>query len=157
METIQSYWFVGASWDDADQTDRFVQQGIWENGYDDKYVEQVNAIKPGDLIAIKAAYTRKSGVPFETRGNVVSTMAIKAIGRVTKNHKNGKTLDVEWQPASHMPREWYFYTNMKTIWHIQPGDWKTDGLIAFAFEEQPQDIDKFRNAPFWRERLFRTV
>ncbi len=153
METIQSYWFVGASWDDADQTDRFVQQGVWENGYDDKYVEQVNAIKPGDLIAIKAAYTRKSGVPFETRGNVVSTMAIKAIGRVTKNYKNGKKLDVEWQSASQTPREWYFYTNMKTIWHIQPGDWKTDGLIAFAFEEQPQDIDKFRNAPFWRERF----
>ena len=153
METIQSYWFVGASWDDVDQTQRFVDEGIWENGYDDKYVEQVNAVKPGDLIAIKAAYIRKSGVPFNTRGNVVSTMAIKVIGRVQKNYKNGKRLDVEWQKPYSQPREWYFYTNMRTIWHIQPGDWKTDGLIAFAFEEKQQDLDKFRNNPFWRERF----
>lgn len=153
METIQSYWFVGASWDSVDQTSRFLENGIWENGYDNRYVDRVNAVKPGDLIAIKAAYIRKSGFPFKTRGNVVSTMAIKAVGRVTKNFKDGKKLNVEWQTAYESPREWYFYTNMKTIWHIQPGDWKTDGLIAFAFEEKPQDINKFRNAPFWRERF----
>lgn len=153
METIQSYWFVGASWNDEDQTQRFVEQGIWENGYDDKYVEQVNSIKSGDLIAIKAAYTRKSGVPFNTRGNVVSTMAIKVIGCVRKNYKNGKRLDIDWQAPFSEPREWYFYTNMKTIWHIQPGDWKTDNLIAFAFEGKEQNIDKFRNAPFWLDRF----
>ncbi|HYE35420.1 AAA family ATPase [Methylocaldum sp.] len=27
-----------------------------------------------------------------------------------------------------------------------------DALIAFAFEGKPQDVDRFRNEPFWRER-----
>lgn len=28
-----------------------------------------------------------------------------------------------------------------------------EGLLAFAFDGQPQDIDRFRNEPFWRERF----
>ncbi|MDP5138294.1 AAA family ATPase [Rheinheimera baltica] len=153
MELSQSYWFVGASWDNEDQTPRFVAEGIWENGYDDKYSDVVNSVKPGDLIAIKAAYTRKSGVGFNTRGHTVSTMAIKVTGKVVKNHKDGKRLDVAWQTPFSEPKEWYFYTHMRTIWHLRPGEWMTDALIAFTFENKPQDIDKFRNAPFWRDRF----
>lgn len=153
MELNQSYWFVGASWDGADQTARFVAEGIWENGYDDKYTELVNAVRPGDQIAIKAAYTRKSGFEFNTRGHTISTMAIKVIGKVVKNHKDGKRLDVAWQAPFSKPREWYFYTHMRTIWHLRPGEWLADALIAFTFEGKPQDIDKFRNSPFWRERF----
>ncbi len=50
-------------------------------------------------------------------------------------------------------REWYFYTYRSTMWRVLPGEWMTDGLIAFAFDGKPQDIDRFRNAPFWRERF----
>jgi 5-methylcytosine-specific restriction protein B len=35
---------------------------------------------------------------------------------------------------------------------VLPGEWKADSLLAFAFQGQPQDIDRFRNAPSWRER-----
>ncbi len=28
-----------------------------------------------------------------------------------------------------------------------------DGLLAFAFDGQQQDIDRFRNEPFWGERF----
>lgn len=153
MELSQSYWFVGASWDGSDQTARFVAEGIWENGYDDKYTELVNAVKPGELIAIKAAYTRKGGVGFNTRGHTVSTMAIKVIGRVVKNHKDGKRLDVAWQPPFAKAKEWYFYTHMRTIWQLRPGEWLADALIAFTFDNKQQDIDRFRNSPFWRERF----
>ena len=32
----RGYWFVGAAWGGTDdQTSRFVQEGLWENGYDD--------------------------------------------------------------------------------------------------------------------------
>ena len=34
-----------------------------------------------------------------------------------------------------------------------PGDWTTDALIGFTFEDKPQDLSRFRNAPFWRERF----
>lgn len=50
-----SYWFVGASYGGTDdQTPRFLKEGIWENGYEDKYLDIVRAMQPGERIAIKA-------------------------------------------------------------------------------------------------------
>ena len=34
-----------------------------------------------------------------------------------------------------------------------PGEWKTDALIAFTFEGQTQDYDRWRNDPQYRERF----
>ena len=148
-----SNWFVGATFDgNVDQTSRFVREGIWENGYDDKYLDLVRSMRPGDRIAIKSSYTRKHGLEFDNRGNSVSVMAIKAIGTITRNLNDGKRVQVDWKtPVS--PREWYFYTSRKTVWRVVPGDWAVDGLLAFAFEGSPQEIDRFRQAPYWRERF----
>jgi len=146
-------WFVGASYGGTDdQTQRFLAEGIWVNGYKDKYLDAVKSIQPGDRIAIKAAYTRKHNVPFDNRGLKVSVMAIKAIGTVTENLGDGRHLKIDWQPLD-PPREWYFYTNRNTVWRVLPGDWTTDALIGFVFENKPQDVDRFRNAPYWRERF----
>ena len=41
---------------------------------------------------------------------------------------------------------WYFFTNRRTVWCVVPGDWKSDGLIAFAFDGEPQDVERFRRA-----------
>jgi len=146
-------WFVGASYGGTDdQTSRFLQEGIWENGYQDKYLEVVKSIQIGDRIAIKSSYTRKHDLPFDNRGQTVSVMAIKAIGTVKENLGDGRTLKVEWK-AFDPPHEWYFYTNRNTVWRVLPGDWTTDALIGFTFEEKAQDINRFRNAPYWRERF----
>lgn len=86
----KQYYLVGAYWDGsnpADQTNRFVENGIWENGYDDKFNDEVNAVPVGSKIAIKAAFTREK---------TKSVMAIKAIGTVTENLKDGHKLIVEW-------------------------------------------------------------
>ena len=69
-------WFVGANYDGEDQTSRFLSEGIWENGYNDKYLDEVRAMRPGERIAIKAAYTRKHGLPFDNRGRTVSVLGI---------------------------------------------------------------------------------
>jgi DNA replication protein DnaC len=85
-----NYYLVGAYWDSsnpADQTTRFVENGIWENGYDDKFNDDVNAVPVGSKIAIKAAFTREK---------TKSVMAIKAIGTVTENLNDGQKLIVEW-------------------------------------------------------------
>ena len=146
-------WFVGASFAGTnDQSARFIEHGIWENGYSDKYLDAVKSIKQGDHIAIKSTYTRKRDLPFENRGLTVSVMAIKATGKVTENPGDGRTLKVDWSPLD-PSREWYFYTGRNTVWRLLPGNWESDALIAFTFENQPQDIDRFRNAPFWRERF----
>lgn len=148
---IISYWFVGASYGGDDQTERFLAQGIWENGFEDKLLDDVRAMRPGDRIAIKSAYTRKYDLPFDARDQAVSVMAIKATGTITENLNDGRHVRVDWQKLD-SPREWYFYTNRQTIWHVQPDNWKTEALIEFAFGDNPQDIQRFRNAPFWRER-----
>jgi 5-methylcytosine-specific restriction enzyme B len=146
-------WFVGATYGGTDdQTPRFLQEGIWENGYQDKYFDAVKSIQVGDRIAIKSSYTRKHDLPFDNRGQTVSVMAIKAIGTVKENLGDGRSLKVDWKPFD-PPREWYFYTNRSTVWRVLPGDWTTDALIGFTFEEKAQDINRFRNAPYWRERF----
>jgi 5-methylcytosine-specific restriction protein B len=79
-------------------------------------------------------------------------MAIKAIGTITENLNDGKRVRVDWKKVD-PSREWYFYTHRGTVWRVLPGEWTTDGLIAFAFDGQAQDIDRYRNAPNWRERF----
>ncbi len=90
METTETeYWLVGAWWNEEDQTDNFVAQGIWENGYEDRYLDVVKQMKPGDRIAIKAATTQKEGLPFDAAGRTVSKMVIKATGTIMKNLGDG--------------------------------------------------------------------
>ena len=159
LETIQTRpcWFVGATYYDddnkpQDQTERFVTQGIWVNGHMDKYLDQIKAIQPGDYIAIKSSYTRKYDLPFDNRKNNVSVMTIKAVGIVKENLGDGRNLKVEWTLLN-PSREWYFYTNRNTVWQVKPGNWKTDNLLSFTFDGKDQDVNRFRNAPYWRDRF----
>lgn len=146
-------WFVGASYGgDDDQMPRFLSEGIWENGYEDKYLDMVRSMRSGDRIAIKSTYTRKHGLPFDSRGQKVSVMAIKAIGRITENLGDGRRVKVDWTKVEPV-REWYFFTYRRTVWRVLPGEWMPDGLIDFAFDGKPQDVERFRNAPDWRERF----
>lgn len=147
----QVAWFVGANWSGDDQTQRFLDEGVWENGYEDKYTDVVNTMRPGERIAIKSAYTRKYDLPFDGRGHSVSAMKIKAIGTIKENLNDGCNIKVEWTKIE--PREWYFYTSRVTVWRVLPGEWMADSLIAFAFEDNPQDVNRFRNAPYWQERF----
>jgi 5-methylcytosine-specific restriction enzyme B len=149
-----SFWFVGAVYHRTDdQSPRFIKDGIWENGYENRYMDLVRAVQPGDRIAIKSSYTRKHDLPFDNRGQMVSVMAIKAVGTVTENPGDGRRLRVNWTQTFDPPREWYFFTNRLTIWRVLPSEWMTDALIAFTFDGTPQDLPKFQNAPYWRERF----
>lgn len=147
-----NYWFVGAAWDDGDQTSRFMTEGIWQNGYDDKFSHLVKQMKQGDRIAIKATYTRKHDVPFENRGRTVSAMRIKAIGTVSGNRGDGKTVDVAWEEVD-PPREWFFYTYRTTVARARfEDDDMARQLVAFAFDGVDQDMARFLAHPHWAER-----
>ena len=148
-------WFLGAYWrgeEQPDQTDRFISEGIWENGYEDRYLPYVRSIQVGDRVAIKSVYNRKNGLPFDNRGHLVSTMKLMAIGVVTSNLGDGRRLHVDWTPVD-PPREWYFYTYRPTVWKIVAGAWHTDNLLKFAFDNKPQDIKAYRNRRYWRDRF----
>ncbi len=146
-------WFVGASYGGTDdQTARFLREGIWENGYDDEYLDQVKSMRPGDRITIKAVYVQKHNLPFSNRGQSVGAMYIKAVGRITENPGDGLEVKVKWTPVN-PPRSWYFSQLRKTVHGVRPGSWKADELISFTFENKAQDIDCFRNDPMWRDKF----
>ncbi|MET9327986.1 AAA family ATPase [Tsukamurella sp. NPDC003166] len=151
-----SYWFVGAYFRSdtvQDQTEAFVREGIWRNGYADKYLDLVRAMQPGERIAIKAAFTRKYDLPFDTHGYPVSVMAIKATGTIEYNDGDGRTVTVDWDPLPDEQREWYFYTNQQTVWRVRADQWTSRSLIDFTFDGADQDLDSFRNYGTWADRF----
>ena len=145
-------WFVGAFMGGNSHVDRFIREGVWEHHFQDRWIEEVKSVHVGDRIAIKSTYIRKHGLPFDNRGHPVSVMAIKAVGVVRDNPGDGRRLDVSWTPVE-SDREWYFYTYQPTVWRVIPQDYRSKSLIDFTFEGQEQDIDKFRNFPYWRDRF----
>lgn len=145
-----SYWLVGAYWDDrdpADQTDRFLEEGIWENGYKNRYINDVMSMRVNDRIAIKAASTQRTGLPFDARNKTVSRMTIKAIGTIVANRNDGRTVEVEWDP-DFKEKSWYFYTNRSTLWRLRMDDsYKfkeyAEKLRDFVWYDKEQDHDWF--------------
>ena len=99
----------------------------------------------GDRIAIKHCTTRKHNLPFDAGERIVAVMAIKAVGTITNNLGDGRTVGVDWTTVD-PPRERYFYTHLPTVWKVTPGSgavpWANDGLISFAFEGKAQDYDR---------------
>ncbi len=150
LSSDESYWFVGAYWSDrdpSDQTQRFLDEGIWQNGYTDKHLDLVREMQVGERIAIKAVGTQKKGLPFDARGNTVSRMTIKAIGTIVANRQDGRTVEVEWEP-DFQPKDWFFFTYQHMIWRIrleQEYAYKelAEQLIQFAFGGQHQNYDWF--------------
>lgn len=144
------YWLVGAYWDDQeapDQTDRFLSEGVWENGYTDKYLDQVRQMKVGDRIAIKSMFTQKHELPFDNKGKTVSGMWIKATGTIVKNVGDGRTVEVEWDQKPEQARPWYFCTYQRTIWQLKKEDPYAERLIRFVFFGEKQDFEFFMSLP----------
>lgn len=138
-------WYVGASFTDenkksVDYTDLFISEGRWENGWDDKYIDSVNKMKPGDRIAIKASYTKKNGLPFNNNGKTVGVMGIKAIGTIVENCNNGKDIKVDWEPVVPI-KEWYGAgVLLQTVHYVDANDgYLRKSLLNFTFGNAKQD------------------
>ena len=146
-----NYWLAGAYWDDrdpADQTQRFVEEGIWENEHHNRYINEVMSMRVNDKIAIKATSTQRKDLPFDARNKTISRMTIKAIGTIVANRNDGRTVEVEWD-SSFEEKIWYFYTNRNTIWHLRTDDTYrlkeyAQKLRDFVWYGREQDYDWFR-------------
>jgi 5-methylcytosine-specific restriction enzyme B len=140
-----AYWMVGAYWSDHDPPDlthQFLDEAVWRNGYEDRYLEEVKSMRVGDRIAIKSSSTRRENLPFDARNNTVSYLQIKAIGTVVANRGDGRVIEVEWDTAF-QPKTWYFYTHRGTVWRLRPEDPYAKRLIEFTFDNVPQDYEWF--------------
>lgn len=51
-------WFVGAAFGGGtdNQADRFIQEGVWEHRFRDRWTEEVKSIYVGDRIASKSSW-----------------------------------------------------------------------------------------------------
>lgn len=138
-------WYVGTTGNDDqgqwhDFSDEYIEQGVWENGWDDKFLDIVNSIKIGDRIAIKSTFTQKYNLPFNNNGKKVGAMRIKAIGVVSGNSEDGKHIQVDWtrlDPA----KTWYGPGTLRETIHSVSA---TDGyvkkqLLDFTFADGEQD------------------
>ena len=145
-----AYWLVGAYWDGQEtpsQVERFLTDGVWENGYEDRLLEKVRSMAPGDRIAIKSTFTRRSGLPFDYGNKTVSVMRIFATGTIASNPGDGRTVHVDWDPDVPV-RDWYFYTHRTTIWKLKTEqDYRhreyVRRLIEFVWNDSPQDYAWF--------------
>ncbi len=144
-ESIPYAWYVGATGNDengnwGDFSDLYISEGRWENGWDDKFIDDVNNMKVGDRIAIKAAYTKKNGLPFNNHGKVVGVMGIKAIGVITENPQDGKNLKVDWTRIT-PAKEWYGAGVLRQTVHYVSSDesYTRKVLLDFTFNDILQD------------------
>lgn len=154
MINTESNWFVSASFDGEDHTSRFITEGIWEKNSSDKYDDMVNSMQVGDQIALKITHNQKEQIPFDYKGKIISMMEIKAIGIVVKNYYNGQKIDVKWNKTN-LNKNWYFFTYMRSVWKVEQNsdNWMHTALLDFAFHDKPQDIERFKNEPYWKNRL----
>ncbi|MFT5685948.1 MAG: 5-methylcytosine-specific restriction protein B, partial [Myxococcota bacterium] len=138
-------WLVGAYWE-TDQSRRFIDEGRWENGYQDKYLDQVREMKVGDAIAIKSTSTQKLA---EAGGKTVGKHTIKAVGRIVSNPGDGRNIQVDWQDQEE--RDWFFYTYRPTVWKIRRDDELALRLRRFVLEGSAQDLSWF--ADYWKKKI----
>ncbi|WP_281632489.1 P-loop NTPase fold protein [Flavobacterium luteolum] len=83
------FYLVGSNWGNSgDQSNRFYQNNIWENGYEDgQYSEIINNIKEGDFVILKSTYATKDGKNY---------LRFKGLGLVIDNLNNGINIKVNW-------------------------------------------------------------
>ncbi len=146
-----AFWFVGVVWNQTeDQMPRFLQDRIWQNGYEE-YSETVGRMKPGDRLAVKASFVQKYRLPFDVGGKPVSGMRIKATGTILENLNDGRTVKVAWDPPFE-PRDWYFYTYRTVIVEADTESENARRLVDFTFHGVPQDYAWFLAQPYWFEK-----
>jgi len=91
MEGVTNYYVLGAVWKENgkenDQADRFIQNGIWENGYAEKFSDIVKSVNIGDRVAIKSSFATRDGK---------SILRVKAFGTVVENMGDGRLLKIKW-------------------------------------------------------------
>ena len=72
------YFIGGFTWEGKSQFDRFISEGIWENGYEEeKYSDLFSQISVGDMFALKSTFVKGR------KPNAKSYLRIKQIGIVT--------------------------------------------------------------------------
>lgn len=101
------YYVGGFNWNGVSQLDRFLEDGVWENGYqEDKYSELFSQIKVGDSFALKSTFATGR------KPNGKSVLRIKNIGFVTAVISKS-AIKIDWKKSTEFDLtdiKWYANT-----------------------------------------------
>ena len=126
--TNRSFYAVGHFFDGTEnQLPRFINDSIWENGYEEKQTNTVNKVEQGDILILKSTNTKG--------------LFVKAIGIVIDNAENGHLLYVNWVQIEEVFLEGlnaYQYTIRRIVENV---DRLLNGLNE-KVENLPEIIDK---------------
>lgn len=103
---------VGAYWSGDDQTQRFLKDGVWENGKDEGDEGVMDEVRKGDTFVLKSSFSKDGS----------SILRIKGIGKVISKKPHG-VFEVEWniKDITIDIENLGFYR--KTIEQIKHDDW----------------------------------
>ncbi len=87
QDKTRKYFVAGYHWNDESQLDKFINDGRWENGNENKVTTGVNSAKKGDVLFAKTTWVK---------GKSTGILTLRAVGVVTHNHQDGHNLDVNW-------------------------------------------------------------
>lgn len=97
------YFIGGYTWNGESQFERFVNNGIWENGYEeDKYSELFSEISIGDYFALKSTFVRgrkpdaKSYLRISQIGIVTEILSKSSIKIDWLNNEEFDLTDIKW-------------------------------------------------------------
>ena len=150
-------YFVGTAFGQEDQSERFLRQNCWELGWkgqeeNKQYIKMkklYDQMKVGDYIALKATYTKSLHLPFANpKEEKVSTMKIKALGKIREKIDDGHTVLVDWD-RNFEEREWYFSTYQQTIWQVKDQSPVKKALLDFVLDNKGQDYNWFLAQDKW--------
>lgn len=94
-----AYYIGGFTWGGESQLDRFLSDGIWENGYgEDRYQDLFNKIQAGDLFALKSTYVQdnKSWLKIYKIGKVKEVVMPSTLKIDWLNLPEKKLTDIRW-------------------------------------------------------------
>jgi hypothetical protein len=130
-----NFWLLSKS-DDFD-----INKTRWEDLGSSKHQNNINKINVGDYVAIKHTYNTKD-LPFNNNHKSLGAMDIKAIGRVTRNPKDSKSLEVEWD-KSFKAKQIYLYVYYKNFQRINYKRFpEVAHWVFYGYEQSKEFLDK---------------
>lgn len=153
---VELFWVVspGSQASKKNQVADFLSNGEWRMEPHSAYESKVADMRVGERIAVRTRRNITDDVPFDNRGLPVSVMDFHLRGVVSENPGDGCSVKVRWEAPQTKLARFYLYTSQDTVWPMAlEGTHGWRQVIRFAFFDERQDIDSFRNAPFWRKRF----
>lgn len=138
-------FLVDSTWNGNDETERFIEQEIWEHGNNTKYLDLAKSIKKGDFLIMKSV--------IEQKGDNV--LRLKAYGVVINNVVNNQKLEVEWIPIE--PNIDNYGLDYYKSHIVQPYNLDTSILLSRLLERFPKFTNYLKDLNFIYEAQHASV